>query len=34
MTDQITEPVIQQQEPLRTEQGKNWFNITNVRKKN
>ena len=41
MTDQITEPVTQQQEtvtkqkhPLRIEQGKNWLNITNVRKKN
>ena len=41
MTDQITEPVTQQQEtvtkqknPLRIEQGKKWLNITNVRKKN
>ena len=41
MTDQIIEPVTQQQEtvtkqknPLRIEQGENWLNITNVRKKN
>ena len=40
MTDQTTEPVTQQQEtvtkqknPLRIEQGKNWLNITNVRKR-
>ena len=39
MTDQITEPVTQQQEtvtkqknPLRIEQGKNWLNITNIKK--
>ena len=36
----MTEPVTQQQEtvtkqknPLRIEQGKNWLNITNVRKR-
>ena len=41
MTDQITEPVTQQQETvtkqknhLRIEQEKNWLNITNVKKKN
>ena len=37
MTDQIKEPVTQQQQtvtkqknPLRIEQGKNWLNITNI----
>ena len=41
MTDQITAPVTQQQEtitkqknPLRIEQGKNWLNITNVKRRN
>ena len=41
MTDQTVEPVTQQQEtvtkqknPLRIEQGKNWLNITNVKKRN
>ena len=41
MTDQTTEPVTQQQEtvtkqknPLRTEQGKNWLNITNIKRRN
>ena len=41
MTDQITEPVTQKQEtvtkqknPLRIEQGKNWLNITNVKRRN
>ena len=41
MTDQTTEPVAQQQEPvtkqknpLRIEQGKNWLNITNVKRRN
>ena len=41
MTDQTTEPVTQQQEtvtkqkiPLRIEQGKNWLNITNVKRRN
>ena len=36
----MTEPVIQQQEtvtkqknPLRIEQGKNWWNITNVKRR-
>ena len=37
----MTEPVTQQQEtvtrqknPLRIEQGKNWLNITNVKRRN
>ena len=41
MTDQTTEPVTQQQEtetkqknPLRIEQGKNWLNITNIKRRN
>ena len=41
MTDQTVEPVTQQQEtvtkqknPLKIEQGINWLNVTNVRKKN
>ena len=33
MTDQ-QETVTKQKNPLRIEQGKNWLNITNVRKKN
>ena len=41
MTDQTVEPVTQQQEtvtkqknPMRIEQGKNWLNITNVKRRN
>ena len=41
MTDQMTEPVTQQQEtvtkqknPLRIEQGKSWLNITNLKRRN
>ena len=41
MTDQTMEPVTQHQQtvtkqknPLRIEQGKNWLNITNVKRRN
>ena len=41
MTDQTAETVTQQQEtvtkqknPLRIEQGKNWLNVTNVKRRN